>query len=404
MKKVLLTYGYGLKNSGDMAITLGAIELLKKKYQDITILSRFDASHPEYEISKQFILKKFPEIKILPSPFKLDRNAGIIKKIQNHINGGLQICGIIKNRNLKKIVKQSDLVVFNGGNLFRCNSFLDFARLLALLYPLRKAKQNSIPYIVFPQSAAKINWIGKKILKNTLRRAERVFTREDQSFKYLSKRMHLDNLEKAIDLAFFIDSKNDHANNSVKGNNDIKTIGITLRGQTLGDLKEFSQDRKKIIIESIKNTLNNINSKYESRFVIVVQTEKDKNISYEIFEKLKGEINIEIIEEYDPIALKTNYENFNLLFGMRLHSIILALTSGTPALGLFDKSWGLKNSGLMEKFNLPYNFLNEKNINITSSLSKNAIKLIENESSIRNQIIQLIKNEEDKFNKILNVS
>ncbi|MFW6046787.1 MAG: polysaccharide pyruvyl transferase family protein [Candidatus Woesearchaeota archaeon] len=402
MRKVLLTYGYGLKNSGDMAITLGAIELLKKKYQDITILSRFDASHPEYEISKQFILKKFPEIKILPSPFKLDRNASIIKKIKNHINGGLQINGIIKNNNLEKIVKQSDLVVFNGGNLFRCNSFSDFARLLALLYPLRKAKQNSIPYIVFPQSAAKINWIGKKILKNTLRSAERVFTREDHSFHYLRKRLHLNNLEKAIDLAFFIDPENNKINNKVKENDELKTIAITLRGHTIGDLKEFNKERKEGIINLIENTLKDIESKYDVEFIVFIQTKKDKKISYEIFNKLKTKYKIKIIEEYNPLALISHYKKCNLLLGMRLHSIILALNSGTPALGLFDKSWGLKNPGLMVKFNLPYNFLNENYSYVSLSLSGNAIKLIENESSKRDQILNLIKSEEVKFDSILN--
>lgn len=39
---------------------------------------------------------------------------------------------------------------------------------------------------------------------------------------------------------------------------------------------------------------------------------------------------------------------------MRLHSIILATSVGTPSIGIFDSNWGKKNPGTMKKFGLPY--------------------------------------------------
>lgn len=50
--------------------------------------------------------------------------------------------GIIRKRGFRRQLLDSDMIIFNGGNLFRCNSIIDFTRLLALMYPLQVAQKN----------------------------------------------------------------------------------------------------------------------------------------------------------------------------------------------------------------------------------------------------------------------
>ena len=53
MKKALVFYLYGTRNAGDMAICVGAIELLRAQGYDITMVSRFSEAEDEYQISKR---------------------------------------------------------------------------------------------------------------------------------------------------------------------------------------------------------------------------------------------------------------------------------------------------------------------------------------------------------------
>ena len=93
--------------------------------------------------------------------------------------------GIIRKRGFRRQLLDSDMIIFNGGNLFRCNSIIDFTRLLALMYPLQVAQKNGKKVIIFPQSASTLNKIGKLLLFPILRKAQVVMFREKLSYKNL---------------------------------------------------------------------------------------------------------------------------------------------------------------------------------------------------------------------------
>jgi len=89
----------------------------------------------------------------------------------------------------------------------------------------------------------------------------------------------------------------------------------------------------------------------------IIETEREINPLLEdvkkwgnwvLKEAKKENITCKIIEEYNVFELMNIYSNCDVLVGMRLHSIILALKVGTPCIGLFHENWGLKNPGLME--------------------------------------------------------
>lgn len=403
-KNVSLIYTYGLKNGGDMAINLGAIDVLLKLGYNVKLFSRYSKSNKHYDKSKEYLANIYPELNLYPSPFKLVRNSSNYNMCKNNIEGISTLLGLKKDKKFYENFLDSDLIIFNGGNLFRGESYADYKRLLALMFPLRVARKNNIPYIVFPQSASKINFLGKMLLNRNLKTAEQVWTRENISFDYLTEKFDLKNINKSIDLSFFTE-KHEYAKiyyekkykQTISNNSKIK-IAFTIRTQVVGDLGELDSDKTKDIINKIKRTISQYIDNPRFEILLVIQTIKDKNITSEIYSQFDKN-NIYLIEEYDPLVLKEIYSNCDLLIGMRLHSIILALSSNTPAIGFFEESWGYKNPGLMEKFNLPYKFINDNFKDFVEEINL----IFNNKSTYKKRISEIIKKEKIKFLNSINI-
>lgn len=347
MKTISLIYGYSSRNAGDFAITLGAIDVLLECGVNIKLFSRYCAQNKDFYDSKKLIEARYGNlIHFYESPFCLDRTDSKFKTLINYADGALTVLGLKRNTTFRKELLNSDVVVFNGGNLFRCHSFVDFTRLHALMYPLKLALNKKKPIIIFPQSASKLNKEGQRLLLPILQHAEMVYFREKESYNYIQKFISDQNFFQSIDLAFFIKK-----NGIVTAERFQNKIAITLRFHTVGDIKYLSSEK----ILHIKTQISKIVDAYRSNndFIIIVQTDKDEELSKDI----ASDLNIEIYKSNDPIELLSIYKSCSMLIGMRLHSIILALSIGTPCFGLFFNEWGLKNPGLMQYFHMPYMIL-----------------------------------------------
>jgi polysaccharide pyruvyl transferase WcaK-like protein len=418
MKTVSLIYTYGLKNSGDMAINLGAFDLLLDLDCEIKAFSKSDESDKEFKITQTYINEYYPQIKLYGGPFKLNRDDSKITTIINHINGYLKTIGVNEDIKFIERLTSSQLVVFNGGNLFRSESITDYARLKALMYPLKKAQEKKIPYIILPHSASTINKRGSRLLDNNLVNAKRFFTREDMSYDYLGRKFTNLQMEKSIDLAFFI-KNNDLAKKKFNDkyqsifNTNSNKIAITLRTQVVGDLGELNTSTKNKILDAIRNTIKHYINMDDYQIMLIVQTRKDREVTEQIYNEYKSTDKIAIIEEYDTLVLKEIYRNCKLLIGMRLHSIILALSANTPAIGYFEKTWGFKNPGLMQKFDLPYKLVEDEVDNLIPESSlvieetskyKSRIKdIIEKEKSMIKTSLEHIMKANDGSNNINNL-
>ncbi|SDQ14880.1 polysaccharide pyruvyl transferase family protein [Virgibacillus salinus] len=389
-KIATLVYTYGLKNGGDMAINLGAIQVLQDAGYTVHAISLFDKSHIEFKISNKY-LNTYNDIKLFSSPFTLNREGNRKQKIKTTVHGILTTLGLTRaSKGLIQQISQSDIVVFNGGNLLRAKGLSDYARLRALMYPLKIALKYKTPYIIFPQSASKIDIIGKLMISKYLKRSDNVFTREEISYNYLKDRFNLKNIKPSIDLAFFIQS---NKKNGIK-KSGIDRIAITVRAQSVGDLTEFDGNKYNSIKEHIKHTVKNL-AKDKNEIYIVAQTKKDIQISRDIYSELNKDERIFYIEEQDPMNLIRFYSECNLVIGMRLHSLILSLLSGTPVVGYFDKSWGFKNPGVMDMFQMPYYYL-EENSNL-DQISLTAEDLLKNENMHKQKINELITLNKDQL-------
>lgn len=386
MKIVSLVYGYSAKNAGDFAITLGAIDVLMAAGYKIKLFSRYCKKNRDYHESKEMLQKRYGDlIEIYECPFNLDRSKSKLQTLYDYIKGLMLCTGLRKDLRFVNKLLDCDIVAFNGGNLFRCESFIDLARLSALMFPLQIALHKK-PIIILPQSASRLNWMGRKMLLPILKHARCVFFREKESYNYISNYMSPSCFKQTIDLAFFIKKDSVHANYESK-----KKIAFTLRTHTVGDIKLLKQDE----IDKIDSNLEMIIDRYKKQydFVVVVQTQKDKKHSEEFATK-NG---IEIFESYNVDELMNFYKNIDILVGMRLHSIILALSVGTPCYGMFYKQWGLKNSGLMEYFKLPYDIIEDKRDCEIEKIDN----LLVNRSFYSSDVLKLVGEEKLKFEKQL---
>lgn len=390
MKTVSLIYGYSARNAGDFAITLGAIDVLLQEGYRIKLFSRYCRKNQDFLDSKKMIEKRYGDkIQLFESPFNLNRTDSLLKTIRNYAHGVLTLSGIIPNRAFKNALLDSEAVIFNGGNLFRCHSFIDFTRLCALLYPLKLAGKNKKKYIIFPQSASTLNRAGKNLLLPVIQKAEIAFFREPESFKYINKFIDASNFRQTIDLAFFIDKK--QVEEVVP---DRKSIAITLRFHTVGDISYLPQEKIDRVFDEIGEIVKTLADQY--RFVVVVQTEKDEENS----RKFVQQHGLELIRSNDPIELISIYKRVDMLIGMRLHSIILALSVGTPCFGVFYQQWGLKNPGLMEYFGMPYLMLDDKTTTISQELP--VIQDILNQRKAYSaRILNTVEKEHENMKKVL---
>lgn len=397
---VTLAYVYSNKNAGDMAINLGAISLLNEIERDLTInlISRYDKNSSEYNNTKDYFSKILlnKNYCFYPSPFILNRNTRK-GQVKNYLIDFFKYFSV--EDYLFNIFHNTDIFFFNGGNLIRCENITDFLRLIALTYPLKLANKFEKPIIILPNSTKKISKIGLILFEKYFLKSKIFMTREEESFNYLknimiNRRGKYETLFNSVDLAFFINKiffSFQNQNFSFKNH-----IALTFRFLNIGDIEEFAEDKKEKIMNNILKVIKYILS-LKKYIVIVAQTEKDINISKQIYELYKSDKRVTYFMSKDPLELKQVYSQVDLVIGMRLHSIILALSEYTPAIGIFDSNWGLKNPGTMEKFGLPYRM----NLEIPWDIEKDIKDILENRKKYSQKIKEIIQAEKLNIIKII---
>lgn len=347
LKKALVFYLYSNNNAGDMAICMGAIDFLKSAGFEITFVSRYSDRDEEFWDSARYVHKYHPDIKIESGVFSFNRSSSYVAKLAAYVHGFVRCVFPIRDKRLEELIREADVVFFNGGNLLRCDGFADISRLYALFYSLQIAKKMGKSLICLPQSTANVSHLGKTILGRCISLFDLVAIRETLSYKAIKALFPDVPCTQAIDLAFFIEKKLDLDTPFKQFNN---CVALVLRESGIGDIGNLEDGR---IAEMSKGIVGFAERHPDERFVIVVQTKKDRAFSYRMLKEIDSS-RVDIIEEHDPIRLVGLYGQCKALITMRLHAGILAIRAGTPVIGFFDPSWGLKNKGIMGDFRMGY--------------------------------------------------
>lgn len=354
--KVVLVYLYGPRNAGDMALNLGAIDLMKRIYGiHLSGVSRFAKDHESYSQTTEYLNKVYGNLPVIPFPVSYDRNnTSRLSQLLAYLRGSLLYFpalghSILGEDSVREAIEAADLVVFNGGNLLFSRNFKDNLRLRGILYPLLVAQKLSKPYIFLPQSIPSIeNQAGRRKIMQVIDQSEFCMFRESNSAK---KILH-DNFENRVflDLAFFIENTDLVRASILLKNNGLKErefIPIILRATTLGDQGELSANEKSKTLELVKGVTKKAVSN-GLKPALVVQTVKDLSFTKECKEEILKSLGVEvpIIEEYDPLVLRGIYEKAHMVVSLRLHAAIFSLSVGTKTIGIYRKIWGPKMPGI----------------------------------------------------------
>lgn len=398
MKNVVLAYSFSDKNAGDFSLTIATLQILIENGYFVTVISRFGKDTEEYRSSKEYLDQKFKgKFKLIDSPFKLDREANIVKRQLNNLSGYLTSQNYIKDNRIINIIKESDIVILCPGNLLRCESFQDYMRLQALDYPLKLARKFNKKYIIFPQSSSIIKPFGKKLLGKMIDGSHTTFTREDLSFDKLKQLYPNANIVSSIDVAFLLSEIH-----RFKPNNKETSVAFTIRGDGIGGLEDLTTQDKTLLKSKLDDLVEKLLDKKVAITFIVQGTKADLRFTEKcaLLINEKYNINVPIIEERDTDKLLDIYAGFDCLIGMRLHSIILAAAAGTPSYGLFLEEWGLKNPGIMDMIELPFSIVDSKS---QSKVDFDEISnLLNAKESFQKRYIEFTKKESEKFSQILN--
>ena len=128
-------------------------------------------------------------------------------------------------------------------------------------------------------------------------------------------------------------------------------IAVVVRYTQIGDLG--------MLPATVQQQLNSRVTEYmrqypQSFYLVVIQTEKDRLPSYELVRQVRQNCKVDCIEEHDPYLLREIYRRARFVLTMRLHAAILAMSVSTPVMGIFSEKWGLKNSGILSDYQMPY--------------------------------------------------
>lgn len=354
MKKALVYYLYGTRNAGDMAICVGAVELLKEKGYSITMVSRFSEAEEEYHRSREYIQHYYPDVEVFPGPFSFERDFSCIRKLRAYAVSGLKVSGILPDRKNQDLIREHDVVFFNGGNLLRGERVTDYLRLTALFYPIELAKKMGKPVYCLPQSTARRGPIGYQLLKRSLRGMRAVYVREGRSYEELRRAFPEIPFVLGTDLAFFCEDSDEAGKRYREQFGTLpagRRVALVLRATGIGDIGALDphlSEKMQQIMEGY------ITSHSSDRYYLVIQTLKDHGISERFYDRIRAKAHVEMVESHDPLVLRELYKQMDLIITMRLHAAILSLSARTPAAGIFSTVWGLKNPGIMAAYGMPY--------------------------------------------------
>ncbi|MDO4183256.1 MAG: polysaccharide pyruvyl transferase family protein [Coriobacteriia bacterium] len=373
----LLAYLYGTQNAGDFAICYGALDFLTSRYNQVYAVSRYNEKDEEFAQAKSLLETRYGHaVRLMPGPFTLDRHSKF-STLSSYAKGLISLFWHSVLPWKRKIVENVDCVYVNGGNLLRCASLTDSIRLKPFLYFAQEAKKLDVPYVLLPQSTSTISASGKRYIEDALAGASLTFFRESVSFRKANN-LNLPNVKLAIDMAYFIeDGENQKAINVASSTKD--RVCFTFRRHQIGDIGLLDDDKVIEIEKKIRDLVVALRDAGE-KVAFVVQTKKDIDFTEEVYAAI-GDETIEVVEEYDPLKLRELYRQAKCLIGMRLHSIILASSVGTPVVGYFDKSWGNKNEGTLADLKMPCCFVGD-DYDLYSLYASSMVNLAEMNSTI----------------------
>lgn len=359
LESAALVYGYGWRNSGDLAINQGSIKYLNTAFP--SVVPRVISIHPEtsreFSLTKRYLgddglrydLRGGP---VRYSPTTRSSLTRFVHLATDGVRYGLDRVRAPRlhpalGTEMTRSIRNADFVFFNGGNLIHHNRTLPY--LLGILYPLQVAKQYGVPYGILPHTIFDIEGRYQSMILSILNESKFVWTRDKQSFRYLVDNYSLScPIRNGIDTAFFVQDASAHNVPPTEcSQRENPRIAVVPRFSTLGDTAALHNDA---VERQFKQFLIQLCEK-QYDVVVTVQTKVEEEWVASNRAFLNGN-GVTVFSSFDPRELRAHYSGVDVLVTMRLHAGIFALSMGTPAIGLYRSDWGPKTPGTWENLGI----------------------------------------------------
>jgi polysaccharide pyruvyl transferase WcaK-like protein len=403
---VVIFYAWGRRNAGDHALILGALEMLCAlvPQDEIVVVSRY--SNADGDICPiDDIRLRFPEVRVVPSPFDLSIKKGRSRIVQIASCTTTVFSSLIFPKRFLRnpaedtvwhALTSARLVMLNGGNLIFWHKIRkNIARLVAILFPLLLARRLHIKYGTLPQTCGPFEGIVPKWIRSIIEDAEFFTFRDSDSFHHAQSIARLKDGHYALlpDMAFFLSVRQSTKGCTVIAPTDFNhqnSFAVCLRTGPLGyDVKlkhDNPQETERKILAVIPQAIDAFQRETGAHCVIIVQVDQDRPASEKLQKELSDrKVKCSLIELHDPYDFVRYYSNISFLISFRLHSMIFALSQGTPVIGIWRRPLGTKIPAMMKDLKMDDYLLEIDDATVESLLHKmNHIRT--HNPSIRDQI------------------
>lgn len=418
--KVTIVNCYDDSNKGSSAILWGLIRRLQETglVSSISLVSMFQKTHPFYESSLRHIKSEFPEVVVTSAllPSSHPSAASKRKKLGDIRSRYARLFSVanaeIRLRRLRaqkvyldeacREIAASDLVLDRGGPFFTGTSrFLNLS-LYGYAYPLLVARKLGVPIGFAPGTFGPFesNW-ARRFVRKLCEDAALIMVRDPISKDELAscdvnpKRIVL-----TLDSAFWVKPR---LSDRIKRLMELHGLE---RGQFLAvTTRTWHPDRQRKYHEELAATIDSLVPHYFRKAVLVANVVDpggrvggDTRATRELYELIEKKQYVSVLDEdFAPDELVGIYGQARLVLGTRLHSVIMALAGGTPAVAV--SYIGHKTQGIMQAVGLDQYLMQ-----LDTFSRESALPLVLSASAMHGQIADRIEELRRQGNGVFNAS
>ncbi len=400
-------------NGGDAAILLAMVNSLKRRFgSDKKIL---------VQAKKDEICKKYyPEIDFMPGLENKEKGRNIFEKIFLRFKSiRILFYSLLENivgfkaPFLLTTTEESIINAFRTNkNIISCGGgFLnDYYPLHSRMLSFILAKLYKCNYYIYAQSVGPF-WktISKMQASWILNNASLVTVRDEKSYSLIKEQLKIigNNIHLTADEAHLLPSMVPAENplETVKKENPDKLIvGISVREWEFKDIPDrvIRKRTEHRYHRKILELCIHLVEKYDARIVFISTCQgrpeyfiDDSHFASHLIKLLpynmRNKITV-ISDAYDPRELKEIMKSFDIFAGVRMHTLVLALSSGIPCIGL---GYEFKTEELFNQLKLSHYAIDLKSDRL-ENLNDIADELIENRETVSGEVLKNIEIIRDK--------
>jgi colanic acid/amylovoran biosynthesis protein len=345
MKAIILN-AHSTLNSGDAAIMLAQLQFLKEKFSPLELAMTSRTPELDAEFYRPLGIKVFPPLFPAPSVF---RGAG-----QKAIQTARHLFAAGNKRSLINEIRTSDLVIScGGGYLWSNRRALPGPMYWQNMLHIWTAKRLKKPVVFFPQSFGPLrSRTAARLLKRALEEDNviRIFAREKVSLIFLqglcSREKTLDKLGLCPDMAFYLYDERRLAAPQKDSGWPRPALALTLRRWSFPEAKGRDERRRKHreYLEALAELCRRTTDKGKGSVILFSQArgpgdfEDDRGLTAAFRERLRKDIPEghlyypKLPLSVHPFRIMELLQKTDGIVATRLHSAILGMLSGIPAL------------------------------------------------------------------------